>query len=347
MIYYTAARNLQKRYDTEKRSFAFCAQSIAEHQEWKANLRKRLTAITGIDKCVPTAPNAIKLSRHEEKDYVLECWTIDTEPELTMPFYLFRPHKPNGAAMIVAHGHGGGKEAAAGIMELPNMQAHKDFLHQPVFARLLASHGYTVACPDARGSGQRRELHQQGDTAEARASCSHRELLQVYLSFGQSLVGVFTWDLMRLVDFLETLPEVDPKHIGCSGMSGGGQQTLWLAAMDERIRTAITSGYFYGQKEALLMQPGNCACNFVPHLYETCDMGDLAALIAPRPFFIESGKTDGLNGAPGLNNVYPQVETARKAYELYDASERLIHSVHPYGHQWVGEGMLEFVEKYL
>ena len=85
----------------------------------------------------------------------------------------------------------------------------------------------------------------------------------------------------------------------------------------------------------MICLPGNCACNFVPHFFETADMGDLGALIAPRPFFVESGEPDHLSGKRGVENVKSQVEIARQAYALFDAEEEVKLSVHPGGHQWI------------
>jgi hypothetical protein len=115
--------------------------------------------------------------------------------------------------------------------------------------------------------------------------------------------------------------------------------------MDDRVKAAITSGYFYGFKESLIELPQNCACNFIPHMFETADMGELGALIAPRPFFVESGEKDGLNGKSGLNNVTTQLDVTRKAYHIFNENAYPIHSIHSGGHQWVGTGMRTFLIK--
>ena len=117
--------------------------------------------------------------------------------------------------------------------------------------------------------------------------------------------------------------------------------------MDDRVKCAVTSGYFYGFKESLVRLPGNCSCNFAPNLWTLLDMGDLGAMIAPRPLFVESGRQDHLEGEPGLGNVYPQVEIARGAYSLLGVPERIVHSVHEGGHQWVGKGVIPFFDQYL
>ena len=73
------------------------------------------------------------------------------------------------------------------------------------------------------------------------------------------------------------------------------------------IKAAVVSGYFYGYRESLLVKHQNCSCNYVPHLYETADMGDLGALIAPRPLLVETGARDPLNGQSGMKNVNSQM----------------------------------------
>ena len=67
--------------------------------------------------------------------------------------------------------------------------------------------------------------------------------------------------------------EWNTEHLGCVGFSGGGLQTLYLAALDERVRYAVISGYLYGFKDSLLELNGNCSCNYVPGLWNALDMG--------------------------------------------------------------------------
>ena len=83
----------------------------------------------------------------------------------------------------------------------------------------------------------------------------------------------------------------------------------------------------------------NCSCNYVPHLWEHVDMGDVAALIAPRPFLVETGTKDELNGAGGLANVRSQLRVARSAYRLLGAPGMIKHDVFDGGHRWNGEAI--------
>lgn len=329
-MYYTSKRYYEEKYDSVKREYAFQADTQQTHQEWKKAVRVRLAEMTGMNQCVRTEAMEHCVSITQRDGYVEEYWLMQTEPGVTMPFYFLKPQDSAGKkcpTVVNPHGHGGGKE-----------KTFRDW-----FAVELAKKGYCVACPDTRGSGERREMWQQGEEPEKVRLNSHRELQQMILGFGQCMVGLAVWDLMRLLDVLCTWECVDAQRLACAGMSSGGQQTVWLTAMDDRIRAAITSGYFYGFKDSLVSLPGNCACNFVPNLWRTMDMGDMGAMIAPRPLFIESGEKDHLEGARGLDNVYPQVETARKAFALYQAENKLVHSVHDGGHEWRGDGMLDFL----
>ena len=112
----------------------------------------------------------------------------------------------------------------------------------------------------------------------------------------------------------------------------------------DRIQAAVVSGYFYGYRESLLDQHGNCSCNYVPHLYEAVDMGDIGALIAPRPLFVETGNQDPLNGKSGLKNVVSQLAITRKAYRVFGASDKLVHDVFEGGHKWHGAEAVPFIK---
>ncbi len=117
--------------------------------------------------------------------------------------------------------------------------------------------------------------------------------------------------------------------------------------LDERIKAAVTSGYFYGMKESLVLLPHNCSCNYVPGIWKTADMGDMGALIAPRAFLIETGEKDPLNGISGLKNVISQYEIVKNAYKLLQADDKLQHSIHEGGHEWNGKDVPDFIKKYL
>jgi len=251
------------------------------------------------------------------------------------------------AAVLAPHGHGSaGKFSVAGRRDIPVVEQQIGVYNYDYGVQLVRE-GFVVFCPDARGFGERRETTTQGDEEGRFISASCQQIAHMAMPLGQTVAGMWTWDLMRLIDYAQTRPECDAERIGCAGLSGGGLQTLYLSALDERVRCAVVSGYFYGVKDSLLDLSGNCACNYVPGLWLLADMGDLGALIAPRPLLIETGDRDPLNGARGLPNVTEQVAVAREAYEVLGADDRLAHDVFSGEHRWHGVEAIPWLKRWL
>ena len=77
------------------------------------------------------------------------------------------------------------------------------------------------------------------------------------------------------------------------------------------------------------------------------DMGDIAALIAPRPLLVETGTMDPLNGASGLDNVRSQMEIVRGAYRLLEAEDLVEHDVFEGEHRWHGAKAIPWMRQHL
>lgn len=349
--YYTTLDYFLARYEAISRQLGFRARTLAEHRRWQAELRARLRQLTGLETMMWAPPEASVTEQVALEGYTRERVLIQTEPGVIMPVYVLIPaglapgeRRP---AVIAPHGHGsGGKLSPAGRSDLPAVtETIKQ--HRYDYGVQLARRGFVVFCPDARGFGERREQLRQGDDAEMLLSSSCQALNHMAMPLGQTVTGMWTWDLMRLADYIATRPECDAGRLGCAGLSGGGLQTLWFAALDERVKCAVVSGYFYGVKESLLQLSQNCSCNYVPQLWTVADMGDIGALIAPRPLFIETGSADPLNGESGLANVRAQVEITAAAYALLGAPERLAHDIFVGEHRWHGEGAIPWLARWL
>ena len=307
--------------------------SVEEYKIWKANTRNKLCSLLGLDRMTWCTPDPEFISGEQLDGYTREKWTIFTEPDVVMPFYRLVPDGigkgEKRPAVIAQHGHGScGKEAVAGNAFFPELGESIERCNY-AFGVSAVKEGAIVFCPDARGFGERREIDMQGDDPGKRLSSSC-----YYLNF------------MRLTDYIETLEDVDPDRIGCIGLSGGGMLTLYFTALEKRIKYAAVSGYFYGFRQALL-ELYNCSCNYVPHMWENFDVGDVGSLIAPRPFVIETGTEDVLNGSGGLGNVYPYVEQVRSAYRLAGKEDLLCHDVFEGPHMWHGTKSVEGIKKYL
>lgn len=104
--------------------------------------------------------------------------------------------------------------------------------------------------------------------------------------FGVGLcpIGLMTWNNMRALDYLASLDFVDPARLGCTGESGGGQQTMYLAALDERVKVivpAVLVSYF--RRILFASEEAHCFCNHAPGIARLTDATEISALFAPRP----------------------------------------------------------------
>ena len=312
---------------------------------WRRRATRKLRGLLGFG-TMERAPLEPKITEELEfEDYTRQRVEIQTEPGVVMPMYVLIPkeYTPPYSAVIAAHGHGSaGKLGVAGVRATPELAESIDAYNWAYGLELVRA-GFLTFCPDARGHGERREPDAGADIM----SSSCEVINHAAHPLGQTVTGMWTWDIHRLIDYVELRPDSRANCIGCVGLSGGGLQTLWAAALDARIRCAVVSGYMYGYQESLLDMPGNCSCNYVPHLFEHVDMGDVGALIAPRPLLVETGTHDDLNGASGLENVRPQMKTIRTAYRLLGAEGLLRHHVFDGGHRWSGVEAIPWMVRHL
>ncbi len=348
--YYTTYNHLLHLFDTAERKYALTAKDRQSYFAWKDQLQNTLKHITGLGKMQPGELLQKQLESRKMEGFRRDKYIIQTEPDVWMPFYMLVPegleHGEKRAAVIAPHGHcGAGKESVAGNRENPTAKKAIERYHYDYGVQLVKA-GYVVLCPDARGSGERREWMDQGESEEKQYVSSCTALNHAAMSLGQSLAGMWTFDLMRLIDFIEECTICDSGRIGCCGFSGGGLQTIWLSCLDDRIHCAYVSGYFHSFRDALL-KTNSCGCNFVPGLWDTAELGDIAALIAPRGLFIESGSFDSLHGERGIVDVKEQVAITQRAYQLLGVPDNLHHHVFDGEHQWDGEKLVWFFNKYL
>ena len=346
---YSSVSSLLARFEREGRGMRLHADSAANLAAWQNELRARLRALIGLDtmRACPLDPQAG--APEQCAGYVQTRVVIAVEPDVRMPLYVLTPDdlRPGQRrpVMLAPHGHGSaGKAAIVGRADVPEL-IETIAQHNYAYGVQLVRAGYIVLCPDARGFGERREPVMMADGDLLGSSC--QVLNNMALPLGQTVTGMWTWDLMRLLDYVATRADCDATRIGCAGLSGGGAQTLWLAALDERVRCAVVSGYFYGYKDSLLRLSTNCSCNYVPGLWQTADMGDIGALLAPRPLLIESGRYDDLNGERGVLNVTEQLDITRPAYALLGVEDRLAHTVFAGGHRWDGSDVLPWLARWL
>ena len=229
--------------------------------------------------------------------------------------YLFLPETPGPhPAVLCVHQHHRqfhlGKSEPAGLAGDP----------EQFYALELAARGYVTLAPDAIGFEERQHpvLHAQD---YERFEANKR------LTEGSCLQAKMLWDLMRGLDYLTTRREVDPRRIGCLGHSLGGQETLFLCAIDRRVAVGVSSCGFSSYRALFDRAINHNFAAYVPGLMQYGDLDRVLGLVAPRSFLALAGNDDPIFP---LEGVRATVRGARRVYER--ARDRLRLGVFPGGH---------------
>lgn len=158
---------------------------------------------------------------------------------------------------------------------------------------------------------------------------------------GSSLTGMRVSYLRDLVDYLTSLSFIDPERLGCIGWSMGGALTMYLAAVDKRVKVVAISSYF-GTYKNTFMRLRQTTDNYIPGILKFGEMADVACLIAPRPLFIEGADRDPEFPKEAFMEA---IEDLKVCYKGHD--ERLTWQLMPGGHRFEGKGMEEWFKRWL
>lgn len=188
---------------------------------------------------------------------------------------------------------------------------------------ILALRGIVVLCVDAAGAGERAEtIHEWSYHGAFKAG-------QMLLA-GDSLLAQQIRDNRRALDLLSSLAFVDKERIGATGGSGGGNQTMWLTALDERVKAAVIV-VSVGSFEAYVTER-NCMCETLPGGLSLAEEWEVLSLAAPRPLLIINALHD--MPAFGYGPMSATCRQLEEVYALHDARGkldwRLIDMTHGY-----------------
>jgi dienelactone hydrolase len=295
---------LQALYDAEEQRLAWPGGSTAAISAWRRSLRRTLRRLLGAldEPAVSLRPEVVERRRMD--GYTREKVVYWTAPGSVVPAWLLIPDGGSARrpAVLCLHGHGRGKDAIVGL-DSEGRQREAPGEYQADFAVQVAQHGMVALAPEQLGFGERRD---PGTTSPEQYTCTQASMAAVLL--GKTMAGLRTRDAMRGLDYLRSRPEVDHRRVGCIGISGGGTTTLYLAALDERVKAAVISGYVNTYR-ASIFSLAHCADNYIPGILRYAEMADVAALIAPRPLYLQAGT---------LDHIFPVDATRGAAQRLRD-----------------------------
>ena len=307
--------------DAQPPRWAFTATNREAAIAWQTGCRPALADILGFLDTPRVDPDPELLEEVDRGDFVRRKFLIRTGPESRMPVYLLIPKKAleSGQALPVTlayAGHGYGVKDIVGLWDDGEERWSPDGIHKD-FGIALCRRGFIVAAPEIAGFGERLTSYAHLDTVMGEpipTTCHNAATWAIML--GKSMIGMRVRDSMRMVDWLQTLPEIDASRVGAMGLSGGGMLTFYHTAVDERVKACVVSGYFSSFRDSILRM-NHCSCNFVPGLLRIGEMADLVGLILPRPLLIEAGTRDPIFP---IATVHRSVARAREICQILGAN---------------------------
>jgi cephalosporin-C deacetylase-like acetyl esterase len=283
--------------------------SLDEWAEQRTQLRSKLVAAWG---GFPEKPCDLDVRKHGElkrDGYTVEKITFQTRPGVRMTANAYVPDKKGKLpAILMVHGHW------KGAKQDPVVQS------RCIGAAKL---GFFVLCVDAFGAGERGISKALGEY--------HGEMVAATLfPIGLPLSGLQVYENMRAVDYLLTRKEVDGERIGVTGASGGGNQTMYAAAMDERLKAAVPV-CSVGNYQAYLGQ-ACCMCEVVPGALSFTEESGLLAMVAPRALMIVSATRDAPQFSVDAAKV--SIKGAMPVFKLFGKEKSLHHAIFESGHDY-------------
>jgi hypothetical protein len=206
---------------------------------------------------------------------------------------------------------------------------------RPVFASQVAKYGSD------------RQTYSVEDVRRLNRECAAKESTVVKsLTFaGLTWPGLVFWDDIRTVDYLVTRPEVDPQRIGCVGISMGGYRSLYLAALEPRIKAACVAGFMSSVKPMLKAHiDTHSFVHFLPGLHGFLDLPDVATLTAPRALIVQQCSRDELFPPAGMKEAVDKIAAGyakaghaeRFSGRFYDTPHRFTLRMQEEAFDWLG-----------
>lgn len=288
------AAEAERLIDRRGEAFEVMIKSEAACRKWQQDRREFfLDRIGGLPARNPLNPRIA--GTLQGKGYRIEKILLETRPAFHLTANLYLPETPGpwpGVLVACGHSHDG---KAAGQYQLVCM--------------LLARHGLAAICYDPIGQGERYQIldpaterlvfddapHVRAPHPNVRLMCT-TEHTMVGLSstlLGENVAQYRIWDGMRVIDYLQSRPDILPGKIGCTGNSGGGTETAYLMALDDRILAAAPGCFLTTFRKLLATKgPQDGEQNIFGQLAFGMDEADYCIMRAPKPTLIAAGTRD-------------------------------------------------------
>ena len=283
----------------------------ASKEEWEARRKSvaaELQKALGLDPWPERTPlNPRVTGRAEREAYTIENVVFESRPHfcVTANVYVPKGGPTPRAAVVVVPGHA--------------MKEGKNYDLYRLGELGLVAQGFTVLAYDPIGQGER-QLRGYSHAAGYAA-----------LLVGWTNEGFIVWDTVRAIDYLASRPDVDPKRIGLTGNSGGGENTFYTMPIEPRLAAGASFCFVCSYHDWVKDGGDHCICNHMPGILRHMEEFEIVGLNAPRPFLAGNGAKDPIFPIAGTRRT---MERARAIYALQGAESSLRQVDVPLPHGW-------------
>ena len=329
---------------------------IRDFDVWKQAAREKVFDCMFTPPPAPVNGFEAKVLYEEQRDgYKARKLEIRLSRYYTVPAYLLIPDgKGPFPAVNVLHDHGAhlfiGKEkvirplACEDSVVINDAEAWVQNYEGQFFGDYLAQHGFVVFSSDAPMWGERGQ--KEGPRRD-----KYDMIAGNMMMYGIDLSAYMTCDDIRATDYLASLPEVDPKRIGCTGWSMGAYRTWMLSALSDRIKAGAAVCWMVTTDEQLTFrykrtENGGFA-NCLPGLRRWLDYPHIASIACPKPMLFINGSQDKLFPVAGAQKAFAIMHDVWESQGAVNNLETELWDIPHSCPLKAQERVLRFFQKYL
>jgi dienelactone hydrolase len=363
----------------ERAAHSFAAQREQSVAVWRRKARALLTDRLCLPERRASAVRVRVESRNVSDGLLVEhlSWAMPWGPPARAVFVRPEGAKRRLPAVLGLHDHSGfkamGHEKIAAVTPAihPRLQRHyTEYYEGRPWVTELAKRGFAVLAHDGFMFGSRRlgghTLHngafvrfghppvpRSSATIDAYDEWANRYedvLARSIFAAGATVPGVCLREDQIALDVLTARRDVDPRRIGCCGLSGGGLRSVFLAGLDDRIAASVTVGFMSTWRDfAAYHSYAHTWMLYVPGLPPLLDFPDILSLRMPAPTLVQSAREDPLFSLTEMQRAHRRL---REAFGHAGAADALVERFYPGGHRfsitmqedafrWLGERLGE------
>jgi len=296
-------------------------------EEWREKCREKFIELLGLHTfslCEPlfeiTEEKMLGENRHIH-------FTLQTEEGYFTHCDLLLPPSQSGPLPLCVglQGHSKGSHISLGIVKYPGDEKSINGGDRD-FAVRAVREGFAALAIEQRGFGL------CGGTEKGPA-CERPAMTALLL--GRTIIGERVWDIMRVLDAIEAhfADIITLRGSVLMGNSGGGTATYYTACLEHRFDGFMPSCAISTYRDSII-DLHHCTCNYIPHVAEYFDMGDLAILIAPKKLVVVCGKDDNIFPLEGVREEFAIMQ---KLYSAFGAEDACALVVGDEGHRFYAD----------